>query len=79
MTATVFIEAFLEIDRSDFGVGCPDGLYVERTIDRQRGLKQHVDLLAGLDGPARAQMILNLSDAFRDEIDEAIELGDGRL
>jgi len=71
----VNIEALIEIDST----GCPDGLYVERTVDRQRGLKRSIDILSGLDAVARAQMILNLSDAFRDEIEEAIELGDGRL
>lgn len=66
----VTIEALIEIDIT----GCPDGLYIERMYDRQRDLKRSISLLDGLDGPARAQMILNLSDAFRDEIDEAIEL-----
>lgn len=75
MSRRIGIEALIEIDHT----GRPDGLYVERLYDRQRGLKRSVDLLDGLDAVARAQMILNLSDAFRDEIDEAIELGDGRL
>ena len=75
MSRRIDIEALIETDHT----GKPDGLYVERLYDRQRGLKRSIDLMAGLDAVARAQLLLNLSDAFADEIEEAIELGDGRL